>query len=188
MIRPQRGGGPLVSIEGPGYCPQQRQPSEAGWKDLFQNLTRIDRNKLARVALELVDESGKPREDSDTASLEPSQLWRLIGGLRGLEILEKNSEVLIDLVCYVQQWYPEALVIAERLRMDNREMHWLVARLKGADRMGNLKLSFPHYARRAVAVYYRMTRRVLDLYEMGNFSMLSDLQTALQVQSSCPRD
>jgi hypothetical protein len=187
MIRPQRGGSPLVSIEGPGYCPQ-RQPSEAGWKDLFHNLTRIDRNNLTKVALELVDESGKPREDSDTAPLEPSQLWRLIGGLRGLEILEKNSEVLIDLAFYVQQWYPEALVIAERLRLDNREMNWLVARLKGADRMGNLKISFPHYARRAVAVYYRMTRRVLDLYEMGNFSMLSDLQKALQVQSSCHRD
>jgi hypothetical protein len=69
-----------------------------------------------------------------------------------------------------------------------RELNRLVARLKGADRMGNLKISFPHYARRAVAVYYRMTRRVLDLYEMGNFSMLSDLQKALQVQSSCHGD
>jgi len=178
VIRPRHAGGPLVSIEGPCYCPQ-RQPSPVGWKDLFQNLTRIDRNNLAKVALELVDESGKPREDSDTASLEPSQLWRLIGGLRGLEILETNSEVLIDLAFYVQRWYPEALVIVERLRMDHRELKWLVARLKGADRMGNLKISFPYYAQRAVVVYYRMTRRVLGLYEMGNFSMLSDLQKTL---------
>ena len=95
--------------------------------------------------------------------------------------METNSEVLIDLACYVQQWYPEALVIAARLRLDNREMNWLVARLKGADRMGNLKISFPHYARRAVAVYYRMTRRVLVVNEVGNFSMLSDLQKALKV-------
>jgi hypothetical protein len=178
VIRPQRGRGPLVSIEGSCYCPG-RQPAQVGWKDLFQTLTRIDPRNLAEVALELVDESGKPREDSDTASLEPSQLWRLIGGLRGLEILETNSEVLIDLAFYVQRWYPEALVIVERLRLDNRELKWLVARLKGADRMGNLKISFPHYAQRAVAVYYRMTRRVLGLYEMGNFSMLSDLQKTL---------
>ena len=92
--------------------------------------------------------------------------------------METNSEVLIDLAFYVQQLYPEALVIVERLRMDHRELKWLVARLKGADRMGNLKISFP-YAQRAVAVYYRMTRRVLGLYEMGNFSMLSDLQKTL---------
>jgi hypothetical protein len=68
MIRPQRSGGTLFSVEGPGYRPQ-RQPSQGGWKDLFQHLTRIDRSNLAKVALELVDESGKPREDSDTASL-----------------------------------------------------------------------------------------------------------------------
>jgi hypothetical protein len=105
----------------------------------------------------------------------------LIGGLRGLEILETNSEVLIDLAFYVQQWYPETLVIVEQLRLDNRELKWFVARLKGAERMGNLTISFPHYARRAVAVYYRMTRRVLVLYEMGNFSLLSDLQKALKV-------
>jgi hypothetical protein len=178
VILPQRGRGPLVSIEGPCYR-RPRQPTQVGWKDLFQNLTTIDRCNLAKVALQLVDESGKPREDSDTASLEPSQLWRLIGGLRGVEILEANGDVLIDLAFYVQRWYPAALVIVERLRLDNRELKWLVARLKGADRMGNLKISFPHYAKRAVAVYYRMTRRVLGLYEMVNFSMLSDLQKAL---------
>jgi hypothetical protein len=180
VIRPQRGRGPLYSFEGPGYSPRL-QPSQADWEDLFQNLTRIDRSNLAKVALELVDESGKPREDSDTASLGPSELWRLIGGLRGLEILETNSEVLIDLAFYVQQWYPEALVIVERLRLDNRELNWLVARLRGADQMGNLRISFPHYAQRAVAVYYRMTRRLLVLYEMGDFSMLSDLRNALKV-------
>jgi hypothetical protein len=179
VIRPRRCGGPLGSIEEPCYCPG-RQSSQVGWKDLLGNLTMIDRSNIAKVALDLADESGKPREDSDTASLEPSQLWRLIGGLRRLEVLETNSEVLIDLAFYVQQWYPEALVFVERLRLDDRELKWHVARLKGAARTGNLEISFPYYAQRAVVIYYRMTRRVLGLYEeMGNFSMLSDLQKAL---------
>jgi hypothetical protein len=99
--------------------------------------------------------------------------------LDGLEVLETNSEVLIDLAFYVQQWHPEALVIAERLRLDARELKWHVARLKGAARTGNLEISFPFYAQRAVATYYLMTRRVLDLYEAGNFSMLADLQKTL---------
>jgi hypothetical protein len=85
----------------------QRQPSQAGWKDLFQDLARIDRGGLAKVALEPVDESGKPRDGSDTARL---------------EVLETNSEVLIDLAFHVQQWDAEALVIVERLRLDNREL------------------------------------------------------------------
>jgi hypothetical protein len=178
VIRPRRCGGPLGSIEEPCYCPGC-QSSQVGWKDLFGNLTKIERSNIAKVALDLVDESGKPREDSDTASLEPSQLWRLIGGLRGLEILQTNSEVLIDLAFYVQQWYPEALVIAERLRLDARELKWHVDRLKGAARTGNLQISFPFYAQRAVVTYYLMTRRLLDLYEAGNFSMLADVQRAL---------
>ena len=103
----------------------------------------------------------------------------MVGGLEGLEVLEKNSEVLIKLACYVQQWYPEALVVAERLRLDARELQWHVGRLKGAAQKGNLQVSFPFYAQRAVVSYYLMTRRVLSLYEAGNFSMLADLQRAL---------
>ncbi len=90
-----------------------------------------------------------------------------------------NSEVLIALAFYVQQWFPEALPIAERLRLDARELKWHVARLRGAAQKGNLQISFPFYAQRAVATYYLMTRRVLDLYEAANFSMLADLQRAL---------
>ena len=71
------------------------------------------------------------------------------------------------------------LVIAERLRLDARELKWHVERLKGAAQKGNLQVSFAFYAQRAVVSYYRMTRRVLSLYEAGNFSMLADLQKAL---------
>jgi hypothetical protein len=51
--------------------------------------------------------------------------------------------------------------------------------LRGAAQNGNLQISFPFYAQRAVVAYYLMTRRLLSLYEAGNFSMLADLQRAL---------
>jgi hypothetical protein len=150
-----------------------------GWEQLLASLTWIDRNNIALVALDLVDESGRPKGSHEGATLEPAELWELVGGLEGLKILERNSEVLIELACYVQQWYPEALVVTERLRLDARELKWHVGRLKGAAQKGNLQISFPFYAQRAVVTYYLMTRRVLSLYEAGNFSMLADLQKAL---------
>jgi hypothetical protein len=156
-----------------------RKATPANWEDLFTKLTWIDRNNIAQVALDLVDVNGQPKVDEDAASLEPSQLWNLIGGLEGLEVLERNSEVLIDLAFYVQQWYPEALPIAERLRQDARELKWHVARLRGAAEKGNLQISFPFYAQRAVVKYYVMTRRLLSLYEAANLSTLADLQRAL---------
>jgi hypothetical protein len=168
----------IVSIAGYYYSRVHRS-SQVSWEELFGKLIWIDRNNIAQVALDLVDESGQPRQVVDVEGLEPSQIWKLIGGLDGLEVLETNSEVLIDLAFYVQQWYPEAVVIAERLRLDARELKWHVARLKGAARTGNLEISFPFYAQRAVVTYYLMTRRVLDLYEAGNFSMLADLQKTL---------
>jgi hypothetical protein len=135
------------------YYFRSRRSSQTSWEVLLAQLTWTDRNNISQVALDLVDESGQPRE--------------------------KNSEVLINLAFYVQQWYPEALAIAERLRLDARELKWHVARLKGAAEMGNLQTSFPFYAQRAVVAYYLMTRRVLSLYEAYNFAMLADLQRSL---------
>jgi hypothetical protein len=168
----------LVVIAGYYYYQSRRSPP-ASWEELFARLIWIDRNNIAEVALELVDESGKRKVGDEAGGLEPSRLWRLIGGLEGLEVLEKNSEVLIDLAFYVQRWYPEALAIAERLRLDARELRWHVARLKAAAENGNLQVSYPFYAQRAVVSYYLMTRRLLSLYEAGHFAMLADLQRAL---------
>jgi hypothetical protein len=161
------------------YFVRGRRSSATDWEELFAKLVWIDRNNIAEVALDLVDESGAPKAPEDAVSLEPAQLWSLIGGLEGLETLERNSDVLIDLAFYVQKWYPEAVVIAERLRSDARELKWHVARLRGAAGKGDLQISFPFYAQRAVVRYYLMTRRLLSLYEAGNFTMLSKLQQAL---------
>jgi hypothetical protein len=161
------------------YYLRSRRSRPASWEELLTKLTWIDRNSIAEVALDLVDESGQAKVAADAGSLDPSQLWRLTGGLKGLEVMERNSEVLINLVFYVQQGYPEAMIVAERMRLDARELKWHIARLKGAAGQGNLQVSFPFYAQRAVVSYYRMTREVVSLCEEGHFTMLADLQQAL---------
>ena len=167
----------LMAVAGRYYW-LGRRASLVSWEALCAKLTRTDRDVIAGVALDLVDEFGNPRQD-EADGLESSELWNLIGGLKGLEVLEKNSEILIDLACYVQQWYPEALPIAEQLRLDSRALQWHLARLRGAAKTGNLEVSFPFYAQRAVATYYVMTRRLLDLYEAANFSRLPELRSTL---------
>jgi hypothetical protein len=161
------------------YHRRGRRTSDGSWEQLLERLTFVDRDGVAQIALDYADESGQRRtEDSDTG-LEPSQIWKLIGGLDGLELLEKNCPVLIDLAFYVQQWYPEAVVLAEELRLNAREIEWHVERLRGAAKTGNMELSFANYAQPAIAKYYLMTRRVLALYERGNLPMLTDLQRVI---------
>lgn len=153
--------------------------SETNWDHLLRRLAIVDRSSIAEVALDVIDESGQRRRDEGSAVLEPDQIWKLIGGLKGLEVLEANCGVLIDLAFYVQQWYPEALVVAEQLRLSAREIKWHVERLRAAERTGKLESTFVMYAQPAVATYYLMTRRVLALYEHGNIAMLTELQRAI---------
>ncbi|MGA7242574.1 MAG: hypothetical protein WBX19_05300, partial [Terracidiphilus sp.] len=85
----------------------------------------------------------------------------------------------IDLAFYVQRWYPEALVVAEQLRLSAREIEWHVGRLKGAQKTGKLESAFAMYAQPAVATYYLMTRQILALYEQGSIAMLTELRDVL---------
>jgi len=160
------------------YLLRIRKASNATWAGLLSRLREVDRNRIAFVALDLVDETGQPRKPGDS-EIDPSNIWDLIGGLDGLEALENNCDVLIDLAFYVQRWHPEALVVAEQLRLNAREIKWHVARLRGAQETGNLSSSFPFYAQRAVATYYLMTQHLLALYERGNLAELAQLHAVL---------
>jgi len=161
------------------YYRRSRRTSRESWAQLLGRLTFVDRDSVARIALDYADESGQRRTDEAAIELEPAQIAKLIGGLEGVEILERNSAVLIDLAFYVQQWYPEAIVVAEDLRLTAREIEWHVERLRGAAKAGNLETSFASYAQPAIAKYYLMTQRVLALYEQGNLPMILDLERTI---------
>ena len=107
-------------------------------------LTTVDRDSISEVALDIIDESGQQRRDEGSAALEPGRVWKRVGGLEGLEVLEANCAVLIDLAFYVQQWYPEALAVAEQLRLSAKEIEWHVERLRGAQKTGKLRERLPH--------------------------------------------
>ena len=168
----------LIAI-GAYYYRRARKSATRDWESLLGRLTPIDRSSIAEVALDVIDESGQQRKDEGSASLEPSEIWKLLGGMEGVEAIQANCAVLIDLAFYLQQRYPEALVVAEQLRLSAREIEWHVSRLKGATKTGKLEIAIPMYAQRAAAVYFLMIRRVLDLYESGNPPMLAALQRAL---------
>jgi hypothetical protein len=161
------------------FYQRSRRLSGEDWKVLVRRITVVNRDHIALVALDLVDESGQYRTDGRKTCLDPPQIWDLIGGLEGLMVLRRNCVAIIDLACYVQQWYPEAIVFAEQFRLNAREIEWHIERLEGAAQRGNLEISFPAYAQRAVATYYLMTRRLLTLYKDQGLPILADLQQVL---------
>jgi hypothetical protein len=167
-----------------------RQLAEDSWETLFHRLNEVDRYNIERIALDLLDEPdsightdpgipGQLLERGAETSLEPSRIYAMIGGMEGLEALDANCDVLIDMAAYVQRWYPEAVVVAEQLRLNAREIKWHLSRIQGASETGNLDTAFPDYAQRAVATYYKMTRSLLDLYARGDLPELAQLQSAI---------
>ena len=106
-------------------------------------------------------------------------MWELTGGLAGIEALAANCNILIDLACHVQEWYPEALPVTEQLRLNAREIQWHLERLRGAMQRGHENSAYPEYAQRAAAIYFGMTQHVLDLYEAAGMPALPQLQAAL---------
>jgi hypothetical protein len=161
------------------YYRKATRTSRNGWEELLARLTAVDREGIRQIARDLIDESGQRRTDEQAMELEPDRIWDLIGGLRGLEALEKNSHILIEMATYIHQWYPEALAVAEELRLNCREIEWHVSRLKMAAQGGTLEGWFANYAQNATASYYLMTQRVIALYERGSVQLLPDIQRAL---------
>ncbi len=166
----------LLAAAGYSLWRARRMQGEPSIEALMARLIAVDRDKVFFIAAAYED-AGDQFTVND--SLESWQVWEMIGGMRGFEALAANCEVLIDLACYVQRWYPEALPVAEQLRLNAREIQWHLERLKGAERRGNLEAVFPDYAQRAVVVYYGMTRHVLALYEASQVPGWNRLQTAL---------
>ncbi len=169
----------LLAAAAARYYIRAWKTSKSSWENLLGRLIAVDREKIALIAADLIAEPDPAGERGTCADLEPTQIWDLIGGLEGLAILAANCDVLIDLACYVQQWYPEALIVAEQLRLSAREIQWHLGRLQGAAEVGNLESAFPNYAQRAVATYYGMTRHLLALYELADLPGLAELEGAI---------
>jgi hypothetical protein len=154
------------------FIMRARRASKNAWRIMLGRLRQIDREKFAEVALDLLDDREEPH-------LEPDRIFEMIGGMNGLDALEENCDVLIDLATYVQRWYPDALQLSEELRLNAREIKWHIGRLRGASATGHLREQFPVYAQRAVATYYLMTRSLLVLYEGVKLPEFAELQQAL---------
>ncbi|HZQ41928.1 MAG TPA: hypothetical protein VFA99_01680 [Acidobacteriaceae bacterium] len=149
------------------------------WQTILARVIPINTGNLKIVALDLLGEADRLDRRDGPCDLDPSEIVQLLGDLPGLRTIERNCEALIDLACYCQRSYPEALVAAEELRLNAREIRWHLERLDTAARNGGSRTAFGEYAQRIATIYYLMTRRLIALYEIANAPGVEDLQLSL---------
>lgn len=149
---------------------REQMSVEVKWEEIITRLDRVNRDAVHTIATDLLE----GRDE-----IAPEALFAMLDGLDGLVRLESNCAVLVELATYVQRWHPEAVVVAEELRLSAREMTWHIERLRGAAAAGHLRTTFPDNAQQAIRVYYGMTRRVLSLYEDTALAQVAALQHSL---------
>lgn len=136
------------------------------WDQLLGRLAPLDRNRLARIALSSQDAENV--ESSPCFGDLDSELWFQEVGWQGLENVKNNCAVMIDMAHHIQSRYPEAVVLAEQLRVTARQVDWYIDRLRLASEAGHLKACFAEYGNRAIGLYYGMTESVKLIYrELG---------------------
>ncbi len=150
------------------YHLRARRLYSQNWETILARVTPIDRGNLKIVALDLLGDARELDRRDGPCELESTEIVKLVGDLEGLETIQRNCEALIELACYCQRLYPEALVVAEELRLNAREIRWHLDRLDAAARNGSSRAAFGEYAQRIATIYYLMTRRLIALYEIAN--------------------
>jgi hypothetical protein len=161
------------------YYLRSRKLHGKSWETILARVIPIDRGNLRIVALDLLGDADELDRRDGPCELESSDIVELVGDLQGLEAIRSNCEALIDLACYCQRLYPEAIVIAEALRLNAREIRWHLDRLDAAARNGSSRAAFGEYAQRIATIYYLMTRRLIALYEIANAPGTEAVQISL---------
>jgi hypothetical protein len=135
------------------------------WKTILAKVIPLDGTKLRIVAQDFLGDVEGFGGNQGPCELDCAEIVNLTGGLKGLRDIQTNCDALIELACYCQRLYPEALVVAEELRLNAREIKWHLDRVDAAERSGKSVAVFGEYAQRIATIYYLMTHRLLALYD-----------------------
>lgn len=156
-----------------------RKSRNSTWENLMQSIVPVDRSAIETVALDAVEPSGEPKSEGHPRELGRKDIWNLLGGMEGIERIENNSRVLIEMAAYLERWHPEAAEIAEELRLESRRLEWHVGRLRAAEKNHCLDLHFHSYGQSAAVSYYLMLKQVLSLYQHSQEALFGDVQRVL---------
>jgi hypothetical protein len=157
----------------------KRKGSSVTWEELLARLTPLGRVGIEEVATDFLVPDSRRIDPRNDLALGPEDIWDLIGGVEGIEAMERNAKVLIGLAGYLQRWNAEAVTVAEQLRLDVIEISRQLRLLKKLLKKGRSEPRVPVYMQRATAAYYLMTRRLMALCEASQSGLLPSLQQAL---------
>jgi hypothetical protein len=148
--------------------------ARCSWEELLAQLHRIETDVVTAVAMNHLA-PGK-----NQLTLQPEDMWNLLGGLEGLQRMRENGRILIALASYVERWnYEEGVIIAERMRRDGLQLRRSVTRIMLETFLGMKQVRIPFYLHEAASSYYLMRQRLLVLYQTNHAGLYPRLAEIL---------
>lgn len=144
------------------------------WETVLTRVERVDLEGIRRVAECYLN------PDRNQLRIETDEMWRLLGGLEGLNRLHRNADTMLELAVYAQRWNDtEGPVIAEMIRRDALRVRRSVTRFQITYLLGFGFIKAPFYLQEAAAAYFLMRSRLLGVYENGHVALMPRLQAVL---------
>jgi hypothetical protein len=148
------------------------------WQDIVSQLKRIEFQRVTSVARDYLD----PKEGQ--ISLEPSDMWLMLGGREGLRRMRENAKLMLLLAAHAQQWnFDEGVIVTERMRRDAVHLYSAIRRIELALRfhlvLRHSATLIPFYLHEAASAYYLMRQRLLALYQTSHAGLYPRLAEVL---------
>lgn len=157
---------------------KHRTSRETTWEVLMTRIVPIDEKAIERVALDAVDASGELNTEEHSRELGRKDIWKLLDGMDGINRIDNNARIIVEMAAYLERWHPEAAETAEALRLEARRLEWHVGRLRAAETNQCLDYHFHSYGQHVALSYYTMLKRVRTLAQQNRGTLFADLQKA----------
>jgi hypothetical protein len=150
------------------------QLASLNWEDLISRLEPVESEGIAAMAVEHL------HPGTSQLGTETDDMWKMIGGAKGLARMRANADVLIALAALAQEWSPEeGVIVAERMRRDGLALRRAVVGIGLGMTCGYGKRRAASYIHEAASAYYLMRLRLLALYEASHAARYPSLAAAL---------
>lgn len=148
------------------------------WSELVAALQPVEFDHVSSVARDFLE----PHEGQ--ISLEPPDMWLMLGGQEGLRRMKNNAHLMLLLAAHAQRWnFDEGVIVTERIRRDALRLRQSVRRVEIALMFHSvLRRSatlIPFYLHEAASAYYLMRQRLLALYQTSHAGLYPRLVEVL---------
>ena len=151
---------------------------QQSWTELVSALQPIEFDHVSSVARDYLE----PRQGQ--ISLEPPDMWLMLGGREGLRRMRENAHLMLLLAAHAQRWnFDEGVIVTERMRRDALRLRRSVRRIELALALHRVlrhsATLIPFHLHEAASAYYLMRQRLLALYQTSHAGLYPRLAEVL---------